>query len=143
MFCRNCGKAAQNDQIFCSKCGTRTNQYLQQDLSSDEKDEEKIISHYFKKGYRYKSIIMFLEEFHDIRISLSTLKRRLREYELKKNDISPDTESSIRQIIRNEITGPSSLRGYRGLWNTLRTTYQITVPRDIVMNLLREEDKEG
>ena len=29
------------------------------------------------------------------------------------------------------------------MWNMLRTTYQLNVPRDIVMNILRQEDPEG
>ena len=32
------------------------------------------------------------------------------------------------------------LRGYRSMWNKLRTTYNIIVPRDSVMEILRELD---
>ena len=39
--------------------------------------------------------------------------------------------------------GPGSMRGYRGIWLTLKTSYGITVSRDRVMELLREIDPEG
>ena len=32
------------------------------------------------------------------------------------------------------------LRGYRSMWNKLRTTYNIIAPRDSVMEILREVD---
>jgi len=53
------------------------------------------------------------------------------------------SESSLRQIILNESQGPSSLRGYRSMWNKLQTTYDIAVPRDKVMTLLRELDPQA
>ena len=142
MFCGNCGSQVQIHQhIFCSNCGTRTRR--NQELSTNDTDERTIISHYFTRGYRYESILEFLKIYHDIIISLSTLKRNLRQYGLHKKGVSSQTEDSIRSIIRNEINGPSSLRGYRATWNMLRSTYSITVPRDVVMKILREEDAEG
>ena len=44
----------------------------------------------------------------------------------------------IKQIIEREIEGPSMLRGYRSMWNKLRTTYNIIAPRDSVMVISRE-----
>ena len=35
------------------------------------------------------------------------------------------------------------MRGYRGLWHSLKTNYGIIVQRDIVMNVLKEIDPEG
>lgn len=108
-----------------------------------KKNETTIISYYFGQGYRYETIIQFLITYHKINISLSTLKRRLRVIGLRKNDISPSTEEAVRCIIRNELHGPSRMKGYRSMWNMLRTTYHMTVPRNMVMKILKEEDKNG
>lgn len=49
----------------------------------------------------------------------------------------------MREIIKREIEGSSSLLGYRGMWSKLRTTYNVTVPRDMVMRILRELDPDA
>lgn len=72
-------------------------------------------------------------------MSLRTLKRRLNEYGLWKRD-HRTTDHSVHQIIQNETQGPSSMLEYRGMWNKLRTSYNLTVPRDTVMRILRELD---
>ena len=35
------------------------------------------------------------------------------------------------------------MRGYRGLWHSLKPNYGIIVQRDILMNVLKEIDPEG
>ena len=53
------------------------------------------------------------------------------------------SEHTLREMIKREIEGPSSLlHGYRGMWNKLRTTNHVTVPRDMVMKILRELDPD-
>ena len=105
------------------------------DLFESSDSEEELIRKYFKYGYNDQTICLFLEKFHRIEISLRTLKRRLAQYALKKasTDISDETLCSI---IEWEVKGPSSLKGYRNIWNKLRVTYGITVPRDRVMYLI-------
>ena len=46
----------------------------------------------------------------------------------------------MKQIIEREIEGPSMSRGYRSMWNKLRTIYNIITPRNSVMKILREVD---
>ena len=67
--------------------------------------------------------------FHGIEISLRTLKRSLAQYVLKKasTDIADEAFCSI---IEQEVKGPSSLKGYRNIWNKLCVTYAIMVPRE-------------
>ena len=72
-------------------------------------------------------------------MSLPTLKRRLRVLGLNKSHATASA-AVIKQIIEREIEGPSMLRGYRSMWNKLRTTYNIIAPRDSVMEILREAD---
>ena len=82
---------------------------------------------------------MFLKKLHDITISLRTLKRLLADHRLNKigSDIS---DASLHVIIEREVNGPSSLKGYRNIWNKLRLTYGIKVPRDKVIEILRNID---
>ena len=83
-----------------------------------------------------KQYVCFWKKFHGTEISLRTLKRCLAQYVLKKasTDISDET---LYSVIEWEVKGPSSLKGYQNIWNELRVTYGITVPRDRVMYLLR------
>ena len=81
-----------------------------------------------------------MEKKHEISMSLLTLNRWLKEYDLKKYTNNHD---QVRQIIRTEVAGPSSQCGYRKMWNKLRTTYGINIPRDAAMKILREVDPTG
>ena len=72
-------------------------------------------------------------------MSLRTLKRRLKVLGLNKNHATASA-AVIKQIIEREKEGPPMLRGYRSMWKKLRTTYKIIVPRDSVMEILREAD---
>lgn len=70
------------------------------------------------------------------------MKRRLRHHGLRKRDVLVD-EDIIKEIIRRELQGPGSLLGYRGMHNKLRITYNISITRDKVMELLKDIDPEG
>ena len=50
----------------------------------DATDFDDIISFYFNEGLSNKEINSFISEYHDINISLSTLKRHLKRLHLKK-----------------------------------------------------------
>ena len=74
-------------------------------------------------------------------ISLRTLKRRLLHLGL---NIKRNTSTSVTQaIIERELAGPRSQLGYRGMWSFLSSSYNIKVPRDEVMRLLKELDPVG
>ena len=100
------------------------------------------IEHYFKGGFCYETIVHFLAEYHGISMNVRTLKRRLRHYGIRRRN-HLHSEHTVREIIKREIEGPSSLLGYRGMWNKLRTTYHVTVPRDMVMKILRKLDPDA
>ena len=56
-------------------------------------EERSAIEHYFERGFRYDTIVQFLEKYHDIYMNLKTLKRRLREYGLKeRNEVHSELE---------------------------------------------------
>jgi hypothetical protein len=103
--------------------------------------EERLIHDYFSQGYEYSEIILMLNNRHDIKISIRTLKRRLRAYGLKRRE--PDFDIDVvRQKIRDLINGPGCIAGYRQVWHTLRMQ-GITVPCLIVQKTLQELDPEG
>ena len=87
------------------------------------------------------TIVSFLEWFHGIHISLSTLKRRLRDYELKRRNSAVLNQNEVRKIIRKELDGPSCMSGYRAMWHTLRLKYGLCIPR--MQSLLKQLDPVG
>ena len=65
MFCSGCESSVQDDHKYCACCG-------QQLSSQQDPTEEELIE--------YEVIVDFLGKYHDIHMSLSTLKRLLREF---------------------------------------------------------------
>ena len=105
-------------------------------------DEEEVIRYYFSRKYEYNTILDFLEQHHDIKMSKRTLLNRLKEYDLTRGNCEID-EAVIRDHIRKELEGPGSLLGYRAMWRKLHLKYGIDVPRSVVEILLRQMDPEG
>ncbi|CAB4014554.1 Hypothetical predicted protein [Paramuricea clavata] len=77
--------------------------------------EREIIEYYFHKGFEYKNIVLFLQRYHGIRLSERTLKRRLKDFGLKRRKlVDENVEGRARDIIKEELSaGPDSLNGYR------------------------------
>ena len=114
------------------------------DSSDDERienDDEQLIQYYFYKGFAYLDICRFLSQYHNIEISLSTLKQRLKRLNLKRHNPEYNLD-----FVRNEIIalleGPHSSRGYRSIWHSLQLN-GTRVPRRVVELLLGELDPEG
>ena len=89
MFCTKCGTAVDGVALFCNFCGCKIyNSYNEHPPGTD--DEKEIISYYFKKGYKYTTIVLFLRVHHNINISIRTLKLRLQTYGLQKKNLQYD-----------------------------------------------------
>ena len=75
-----------------------------------------------------------LGKHHGIDINERTLKRRLKDYGLRKRDtVNDDLVERVRALILLEIcTGVDSLSGYRTMWHVLRLRHNIHVPRRLV-----------
>ena len=71
-----------------------------------------------------------------------TLERKLSYYGFRRRGFSNVTINELKNVIESEIQGPASMRGYRGLWHSLKISYVIIVERDIIMNILNI-DPEG
>ena len=95
--------------------------------------EREIIEHYFHRGYEYKSIVLLLAKYHDIRLSERTLKRKLKDFGLKRREhVDENLEIRVRNIITEELSaGPDRLNGYRSMWHILRLRHHMNVPRQL------------
>ena len=110
---------------------------------ADESDNERVfIEKYFHRGYENKVIIDFLSCYHNIHMSLATLKRRLQSYGLgrRKQNIDDD---ALKDLIQREMSGPGQLRGYRAIWHSLRLVHHVHVARRRVAEILRELNPEA
>jgi hypothetical protein len=107
--------------------------------------EREIITHYFHLGYPNEVIREFLSNYHGITMSLRTLKRRLRDFNLRRNgNMNEDVQERIREVIESEISsGSGASLGYRSMWHLLRLQYHVHVPRRVVAEILNEVDPEG
>ena len=64
MFCTSCGIEVNEEGLFCSSCGSEiVINYREQPPGIN--DEKELISYYFRKGYKYKTIALFLKLQHN------------------------------------------------------------------------------
>ncbi len=103
--------------------------------------ETELIQYYFRGGFQYEEILLLLARRHGIKMSLSTLKRRQHSLALLRSGVQYDN-ARVRQAINEVLGGPGSSRGYRAVLHHLQIS-GIVVPRQVVMNLLREIDSNG
>lgn len=99
------------------------------------------IHHYFHLGYPYQAMLGFLRK-DGVSISLSTLKRRLRELRLSRRRHEIDLETVTRRI-REEIAVAGRLAGYCSIWHALRIRHGLHVPRNLVAQILKNIDPAG
>ena len=105
----------------------------------DAQREEETISDYFKKGFTYYEILALLDKYHGIRMSTATLKRRIKEYGLKRRNVRYDL-NSVRNKIRSLLDGPDCMGGYRHIWHALKMQ-GISVPRSVFRNFCGDVHK--
>ena len=80
----------------------------------DRRELRLLVERDFYLGFKKQVILDFLKNRHGIPISLSTLKRRLRDYGLKRRGAQIE-DQELREILLREISGPGQLRGYRAV----------------------------
>ena len=104
-------------------------------------DERMLIESLFYEGYEYQEIIQILRTRYDIELSLSTLKRKLKDYNLSRNNVEFDP-NELREIVVEHMDGRGCSQGYRSIWHTLQRK-GVRVPRSAVEEIVREVDPEG
>lgn len=142
-YCFVCGRQFLINGRFCSECGTakrieNENDEVVQNINDNIDD---VIKCYFRKGMKYKTIIVLLRDYHDVEWSLSKLKRHLREKGLKRKRKNPIDEPT-RRIIEREAQNSNGIKGYRSIWHKLKICHGISTNRDDVMKALREINPE-
>ena len=142
MFCHKCGRESGDSEVFCRGCGTLKRRE-QENVFCNLTDKRSILHYYFERGFCFETIVNFLQEYHGISMNERTLKRRLSQYGLRRRNRQVHSEHSVREIIKREIEGPSSLHRYHEMWNKLRTSYNISVPLAMVMQILRDLDPDA
>lgn len=118
---------------------------VEEEASSNDNEtvrERELIEHYFHIGYSYEVIVDFLKKHHGLNMSLSSLKRRLRKYGLKKRNSCVD-ETIIRNLVRVEMANAGEQSGYRTIWHALRLIHHVHPPRRLVAQILRELDPDA
>ena len=108
----------------------------------DRRELRLLVELYFHLGFKNQVILDFLKDCQVIPISLSTLKRRLRNYGLKRRGAQIE-DQELREILLREISGPGQLRGYRAMWHSLRLKHHIHLPRERVAYFLQELNPDG
>lgn len=145
-YCHQCGSEIEREFIYCMQCGTKVEIGLPSYrviLGGQSLSEREIIESYFNSGFEYKVIQQFLSKFHNIEMSMSTLKRRLKEFGLQRKHQEGINMNEATEIMRRELNGPGCMFGYRAMWHTLRVKYGLFVPRSEIQIRLKELDPQG
>ena len=108
---------------------------------NDSTNERAILESLFYKGYEYNEIINLLKAQHSMRMSMRTLKRRLKLYNLSRNDVEFDP-GCLQNMVVEILDGPGISRGYRSIWHTLQRK-GVRVPRSVVEKMVRELNPDG
>lgn len=130
MYCR---EDFVDKQKFCTNCGRKI----------PESEMEYNISDLFRKGHQYTDMLSILEFSFGIKMSLRTLKRKIKTYGLhRRKMLTEDTITTVARHIENKLDGTGQCFGYRSMWHSLNLE-GISVPRDLVMNCLKMIDPDG
>ena len=108
---------------------------------NDSTNERAILESLFYKGYEYNEIINLLKTQHSMRMSMRTLKRRLKFYNLSRNGVEFDP-GCLRNMVVEILDGPGISRGYRSISHTLQRK-GVRVPRSVVEKMVRELNPNG
>ena len=88
--------------VYLGKCSNSEMCFL---LVQTSMDENCLIESYFWDGFKYHAILRFLNEYHGINMSYSTLRRRLRDLGLARRQQSPPL-LQVWRVIHQELQGP-------------------------------------
>ncbi len=79
-------------------------EFVREGLPNNSGSEKEIIEYYFHRGFQYKNIVLLLEKYHGIRLSERTLKRKLKDFGLKRHEpVDENIERRVRNIIKADF----------------------------------------
>lgn len=102
-----------------------------------------LVVDYFKQGFMNYEIVAFLLIRHGIEISVRTVKRILRRYNLKRWTCVHTQLDNVVNIIEREIHNCGKCIGYRAMWRRLKIDHNIHIRRDDVMAIMKALDPIG
>ena len=74
MYCVRCGAMIREGMLFCVRCGLLRRIAVVEPNGS----LETLIQYYFQKGVTYNIMLGVLKAHHDVKISMTSLKRKLK-----------------------------------------------------------------
>ena len=81
-------------------------------------------------------------DFEEYAWSLRTLDRRLRYFNIFRNDKNVSVEQ-VKAAVGNELMGPGKLLGYRAMHLKIKNIHGLNVPRDLVYAAMTDVDSAG
>ena len=94
-----------------------------------------------KPKLKYKDITTIIESYHGKTVSLSTLKKILKEKGLnRKRNIS---DVDLKEVLRNEVITSISLVGYRQMTEVISVKYGLNISKEHVRKALKDVDPDG
>ena len=101
------------------------------------------LKRYVKQNLKRIEIIDYMKrDFPKYPWSLSTLARRLKHFGISYIDKEVDLQQVI-SAVRKELEGPGKNLGYRAMHLKLRTEYHISIPRDLVADVIFDLYPDG
>ena len=104
---------------------------------------EECVSSYWRAGYRYSTILMFLSAYHGIFWTLRQLKYFINHKLGLRRRGNQSPIANVRQAIDYELSGTGRLLGYRAMTRRLQREYNLSIGRHVVMTLLQNIDPNG
>lgn len=102
-----------------------------------------LIQKYFEKNFTYDEICHLLNNKHKIKISLTTLQRKISQLGLKRKNVEESDLVNIVDAVIKELCSCGYDLGYKSLWQKLKKNYNLTVKRETVYRILKIADPEG
>ncbi|ESO91858.1 hypothetical protein LOTGIDRAFT_163218 [Lottia gigantea] len=106
-------------------------------------DLKKSLVTYVEQNLKLCEILDFIEsEYPDYAWSHRTLQRRMAYFSVKYVDSNLDLEH-IETAVKQEMSGPGKLLGYRAMHKKIREIHHLNAPRNIVYDMMEYIDPEG
>ena len=108
----------------------------------DELLQNDLKKHVFGNLKRNEILDFIKRDYSQYAWSLSSLKRRLAFFDIKYVRYDIEIED-IEEAVKEEMEGPGQLLGYRAMQRHVREQHQLSVPRNLVYDVITMVDPEG